>query len=122
MRLQSWRMIRSELIARIAAQNPHLYLWEAEQVIDAILDTMATAMARGDRLELRGFGVFEVRQQPGRIVRNPRNQAAVEVPPRTAVRFKPSKAMTARLKSNARPTVPEGTNDRIATEVSIKQY
>src|SRR5215204_1708992 len=59
-------MLKSELIARIAEQNPHLYERDAEAIVNAILDTITTALARGDRVELRGFGVFAVkRRAPG---------------------------------------------------------
>ncbi|MEW6626896.1 MAG: HU family DNA-binding protein [Pseudomonadota bacterium] len=90
-------MIRSELIARIAAQNPHLYAKDVEAVVATILDTMGDALIRGDRVELRGFGMFEARQRPARVRRNPRSQARVEKAPGAAVRFKPAKAMKDRL-------------------------
>lgn len=90
-------MIRSELIARIAAQNPHLYAKDVEAAVGTILDTMTAALARGDRVELRGFGMFETRPRTARIRRNPRTQAAVEKAPGAAVRFKPAKAMKDRL-------------------------
>lgn len=90
-------MIRSELIARIAAQNPHLYAKDVEAVVATILDAMTDALARGDRVELRGFGMFEARRRPARVRRNPRSQAKVEKAPGAAVRFKPAKAMKDRL-------------------------
>ena len=51
-------MIKSELIERIAAENPHLYQRDVEKIVNAILDTITAGLARGDRVELRGFGVF----------------------------------------------------------------
>ena len=51
-------MIKSELIERIAAQNPHLYQRDVERIVNTILDTITTALAQGDRVELRGFGMF----------------------------------------------------------------
>ena len=49
-------MIKSELTAKLSAQSPHLYRRDAEAIVDAILDTITAALARGDRVELRGFG------------------------------------------------------------------
>ncbi|WCS28854.1 integration host factor subunit beta (plasmid) [Methylobacterium sp. NMS14P] len=90
-------MIRSELIARIAEQNPHLYAKDVEAVVDAILGRIGDALADGDRVELRDFGMFSVREHEARSGRNPHTGAVVAVPARTRVHFKPSKAMRARL-------------------------
>ena len=90
-------MIRSELIARIAAQNPHLYLREVEATVDALLDCLETALASGRRIGLRGFGTFEVQHLPARTRRNPRSGASVKVDAGARVVFKASKAMCARL-------------------------
>ncbi|QEE41304.1 MULTISPECIES: integration host factor subunit beta [unclassified Methylobacterium] len=91
-------MIRSELVTRIAEQNPHLYAKDIEAVVDAILDRIATALADGDRVELRDFGAFSLRRHELRTGRNPRTGASVVVPERTSVHFKPGKAMRERLK------------------------
>jgi integration host factor subunit beta len=56
-------MIKSELIARIAAQNPHLYRRDVEQIVDAILGEITSALARGDHVELRGFGAFSIKNR-----------------------------------------------------------
>ena len=72
-------MLKSELIERIAAQNPHLYQRNVEKVVNAILDTITTAVAGGDRVELRGFGVFAVKKREARTARNPRTGEAVSV-------------------------------------------
>ena len=90
-------MIRSELVARIAAQNPHLYAREIEAVVKAILDRMTEALADGDRVELRDFGTFAARDREARTGRNPRSGKLVVVAAKRAVHFKPSKAMRARL-------------------------
>lgn len=86
-------MIRSELVARIAAKNPHLYVQDVEAIVGTILDIMTAALARGERIELRNFGTFAVRHHPPRIGRNPRSQAVVTVAAKGRVVFKPSKAM-----------------------------
>ena len=91
-------MIRSELVLRIAEQNPHLYAKDVEAVVDTILDRIGTALADGGRVELRDFGTFSVRRHEPRSGRNPRTGAFVAVPERTSVHFKPGKAMRSRLK------------------------
>ena len=53
-------MIKSDLVLKIAERNPHLYQRDVENIVNAILDTIADALARGDRVELRGFGAFSV--------------------------------------------------------------
>jgi integration host factor subunit beta len=94
-------MIRSELVARITAQNPHLYETEVEALVKAIFNRLSQALKEGDRVELRGFGTFEVRHREARPARNPRTGQAVEVEARTAIHFRPSKAMRAELNAHA---------------------
>ena len=65
-------MIKSELIERIAARNPHLFQRDVEHIVNAILEEVVAALARGDRVELRGFGAFSVKNRPARTGRNPR--------------------------------------------------
>ena len=65
-------MVRSELVARIAEQYPHLYARDVEAVVETILATMADGLAQGGRVELRGFGVFEPKRREARVRRNPR--------------------------------------------------
>ena len=69
-------MIKSELVQRIASQNPHLYQRDVENIVNAILGEIVTALARGDRVELRGFGAFSVKNRPARAGRNPRTGRA----------------------------------------------
>jgi len=57
-------MIKSELVQRIAAQNPHLYQRDVKNIVNAILGEIIAALARGDRVELRGFGAFSVKNRP----------------------------------------------------------
>jgi integration host factor subunit beta len=90
-------MIKSELVARIAAQNPHLYRRDAENVIDAILDQIGSALAQGNRVELRGFGSFSVRVRHARTGRDPRTGAVVHVAEKVMPYFKPWKEMLVRL-------------------------
>jgi integration host factor subunit beta len=90
-------MLKSELIERIAAENPHLYQRDVEKIVNAILDTITTALARGDRVELRGFGVFGVRTRDARTGRNPRDGTEVPVSEQVVPTFKTSRDMHRRL-------------------------
>ena len=70
-------MIKSELVLRIAEQNPHLYNKDVKKVVNAIFDEIEAALARGDRVELRGFGIFTVKTwsaRPGRIKNRSQSQ------------------------------------------------
>ena len=90
-------MIKSELILKIAEQNPHLYEQDAADIVNAILDTVADALAQGDRVELRGFGVFTAKRRSARAGRNPRSGAVVAVPEKVVPTFKMSREMLRRL-------------------------
>jgi integration host factor subunit beta len=90
-------MIKSELVLKIAAQNPHLYQRDVENVVNAILDTISDALARGDRVELRGFGAFSVKKREARNGRNPRTGEAVSVCEKSIPVFKTGKEMRKRL-------------------------
>ena len=90
-------MIKSELVQRIAEQNPHLYQRDVENIVNAILDEISDAMTRGDRVELRGFGAFSVKSRPPRIGRNPRTGDQVDVDAKHVPFFKTGKEMRERL-------------------------
>ncbi len=90
-------MIKSELILKIAEQNPHLYEQDAADIVNAILDTVADALVQGDRVELRGFGVFTAKRRGARAGRNPRSGGTVAVPERVFPMFKTSREMLRRL-------------------------
>jgi len=96
-------MIKSELIKRIAAQNPHLYERDVEKIVNALLDEIVQAMRCGDRVELRGFGVFSAKLRGARQGRNPRTGVVVQVAEKAIPYFKTGKEMRARLN---RETVP----------------
>ena len=90
-------MLKSELIEKLAEQNPHLYRRDVEDIVNAILDTIAAALERGERVELRGFGVFTAKRRGARAGRNPRSGAVVAVPERVFPMFKMSREMLRRL-------------------------
>jgi integration host factor subunit beta len=88
---------RSELIAKLAAKNPALYHRDIERLVGTILDEIGGALERGDRVELRGFGAFSVRERKARLGRNPRTGASVEVSEKKVPFFKMGKGMRERL-------------------------
>jgi len=90
-------MIKSELVQRIAERNPHLYQRDVENIVNAILDEVVGALARGDRVELRGFGAFSVKNRPARLGRNPRTGEQVDVAEKHVPFFKTGKEMRERL-------------------------
>lgn len=90
-------MIKSELVQKLADQNPHLYHRDVEAIVNAILDEVSDAMARGDRVELRGFGAFSVKHRPARSGRNPRTGAQVQVEEKYSPFFKTGKEMRERM-------------------------
>jgi integration host factor subunit beta len=94
-------VIKSELVQRIADRNPHLYLRDVENVVNAILDEITAAMARGDRVELRGFGAFSVKRRNARTGRNPRTGEQVEVEEKAVPFFKTGKELRERLNNGA---------------------
>jgi len=94
-------MIKSELIQKLAEQNPHLFQRDVERIVSTIFDEIAAALCRGDRVELRGFGAFSVKQRPARWGRNPRTGDAVYVSEKFVPFFKTGKELRERL--NVKP-------------------
>lgn len=94
-------MIRSELIEKIAAENPHLYQRDVEKIVNTIFDEVIEALARGERVELRGFGAFSVKHRDARTGRNPRTGEAVDVDQKAVPFFKTGKLLRDRLNGKA---------------------
>src|SRR2546425_11723728 len=90
-------MIKSELAKRIAGKNPHLYERAVENTVNAIVVEIVAALARGVRVELRGFGAFSVKSRRARAGRNPRTGAHVAVDQKSVPFFKTGKEMRERL-------------------------
>ena len=88
---------RSELIAKLAAKNPELYHRDIERLVGTILDEIGGALEHGDRVELRGFGAFSVRERKARFGRNPRTGSSVEVSEKKVPFFTMGKGMRVRL-------------------------
>lgn len=94
-------MIKSELIGKIATANPHLYHRDIEKIVNVIFEEIVDALAKGDRVELRGFGAFTVKHRPPRSGRNPRTGASVSVQEKFVPFFKTGKELRERLNKGA---------------------
>ena len=105
-------MIRSELIQKIAAENPHLYQRDVEKIIGVIFDQIIDALARGNRVELRGFGAFSVKKRDGRTGRNPRTGESVAVDEKHVPFFKTGKLLRDRLNGGHDPGDAEEDAER----------
>ena len=90
-------MIRSELVAKIVADNPHLTQADADRIVRTVFETITEKLAAGGRVELRGFGAFTVRHRDQRLGRNPRNGAAVDVEAKAVPFFKLGKELREQL-------------------------
>src|SRR5271169_6626253 len=96
-------MIKSELIDKLAVTNPHLMQKEVEKIVNVIFEEITSALARGDRVELRGFGAFSVKHRPARTGRNPRTGDQVEVSEKFVPYFKTGKELRLRLNPVGEP-------------------
>ena len=85
-------MNKTELIAQVA-EKTGLSKKDTESVINAAVDTIAATMAQGDKVQLSGFGIFEVKDRQARVGRNPKTKEAIEIPASRQPVFKPSKAL-----------------------------
>jgi integration host factor subunit beta len=90
-------MTKSELIARLAERNPHLYQRDIERIVSTVFEEITSALADGDRVELRGFGAFSVKRREARVGRNPRTGATVDVAAKQTPFFKTGKELRERL-------------------------
>ncbi|MEE8258601.1 MAG: integration host factor subunit beta [Sphingomonadales bacterium] len=90
-------MIKSELIAKLSRTNPHLYQRDIERIVSTFFSTITEALERGERVELRGFGAFSVKERKARIGRNPKTGEAVQVEAKFTPHFKTGKDLRERL-------------------------
>tara|TARA_R110000796_G_scaffold98628_9_gene206242 strand:- start:6829 stop:7155 length:327 start_codon:yes stop_codon:yes gene_type:complete len=90
-------MIRSELLEKLAEENPELKPDEIEKIVDLFFNQISQKLAEGGRVELRGFGAFSTRQRKPRTGRNPRTGESVEVPAKRVPYFKPGKEIREQL-------------------------
>lgn len=96
-------MLRSELINLLQEEFQPLRTAEVEEAVDVVLDEIATALAQGGRVELRGFGAFSVRKREARTGRNPRTGATVKVAAKRVPFFKPGKELRLKVNGGVEP-------------------
>ena len=90
-------MLRSEIIEKVAELHAHLRYSDVERVVETIFTSIGTALTRGDRVEIRGFGIFYVKHREARTGRNPRTGTTVEVPRKKSPHFRTGKHLRANL-------------------------
>ncbi|MDN3576908.1 integration host factor subunit beta [Chitinimonas viridis] len=90
-------MTKSELIAKLAERYPQLVAKDAELAVKTILDAMASSLASGQRIEIRGFGSFDLNYRPPRVGRNPKSGTKVAVPEKYVPHFKAGKELRERV-------------------------
>ena len=90
-------MIKSELITRMADQNPHLTQRDIERIVNVIFEEISAALSAEGRVELRGFGSFSVKRRNARVGRNPRTGEVVSIPEKNVLHFKTGKDLRERL-------------------------
>ena len=90
-------MTKSGLIERLALKQTHLMLKDAELAVKMMLDEIGNALARQDRVEIRGFGSFSLHRRPARVGRNPKTGESVRIPAKRVPHFKPGKEMRERV-------------------------
>jgi len=90
-------MTKSELIAKLANENTQLFQRDVESIVSTIFDEISRALANGDRVELRGFGAFSIKERGSRVGRNPRTGAPVKVGGKYIPYFKTGKQLRERL-------------------------
>ena len=93
-------MNKSDLILKILESEPNLFKKDASKIVNVFFDTISEAISKGERVELRGFGVFDVKVREARIARNPKNGAAVAVPAKKVPFFRMGKDMKDRINKN----------------------
>ena len=113
-------MTRSDLVTQLAEQFGQLTHRDTEFAVKTILDAMSDALARGHRIEIRGFGSFSINRRPPRMGRNPRSGEQVVIPEKLVPHFKPGKALReavdaqmpvdGALPSASSPAVPAGAS------------
>ncbi len=95
-------MTRSELIEKLSAQQAHLSLADVELAVRTIIDQLGSALAHGERIEIRGFGSFALHHRPPRVGRNPKTGEPVALPGKYVPHFKPGKALRERVDTHGR--------------------
>ena len=93
-------MIKSELITALAEKQPHLQKDDVEAAVNCMLEQMTEALVQGERIEIRGFGSFNLHTRPTRMARNPKTGESVQTVAKVAIHFKPGKEMKDRVNAS----------------------
>jgi len=93
-------VVKSELLSVLNEKLPELQVRDVELALNCILEQMANALVQGERIEIRGFGSFDLRHRPPRLARNPMTGEAVNLPAKIALHFKPGKEMRDRVNAS----------------------
>jgi integration host factor subunit beta len=93
-------VVKSELVSVLNKKLPELQVRDVELALNCILEQMADALVQGERIEIRGFGSFDLRHRPPRLARNPMTGEAVNLPAKIALHFKPGKEMRDRVNAS----------------------
>jgi integration host factor subunit beta len=114
-------MTRSDLVAKLGERFSQLTHRDTEFAVKTILDAMSDALARGHRIEIRGFGSFSINRRPPRMGRNPRSGEQVVIPEKLVPHFKPGKALreavdarTAALEAEAQARAAQASQEPAA--------
>ena len=90
-------MTKSDLVLKIVNLNPNIYRKDITKIVDIFFETISSAISQNNRVELRGFGAFDIKKREARIARNPKDGSAVAVPAKIKPFFRMGKAMKVRL-------------------------
>jgi integration host factor subunit beta len=90
-------MIKSDLIKKVAEENPHLYYRDVEKIINTILNEIIESLKKGNRVELRGFGAFSVKERKARQGRNPKSGLSVDIEDKIVPYFKTGKGLRQKM-------------------------
>jgi len=93
-------MTKSELVKRLKEKYDGLYFKDASLVVDTVLEEISSALEKGDRVELRGFGSFSIRQRKARMARNPKTGEKVPLGSRNAIYFRAGKEVRERVNND----------------------
>jgi integration host factor subunit beta len=118
-------VIKSQLIQKLSTSNPHLFHKDVERIVNVILDEIIDAMAKGNRVELRGFGAFTVKHRAPRQGRNPRTGTSVSVSEKFVPFFKTGKELRQRINKTAvipgkKPKSPAGRTKAGSLETTAR--
>jgi integration host factor subunit beta len=102
-------MVRSELESKLAEQNPNILRKDIEKIVDIILIEISEALAKGENIEIRGFGSYKVKTRKARTGRNPKSSQTIKIPEKKAIKWKMSKTLFKKLNNNFTENKISGT-------------